>query len=127
MKRPQRLLSLPEFARRLRIFYSLAYSAWISGDLVPDFVSNKQALFDERNLSEKVKGLRSRLTAEDYDELLKRIRPLDASGERERETKGEVINSTLRTKAVTVTTIKPGQSKAFMLAPLPDESSVELP
>jgi hypothetical protein len=100
MKQPQRLLSLPEFAKRVGIFYSLAYSAYQSGDLVPDFVSNKQALFDERNLPETVNGLRRRLSADEFDELLTRIRG-DAFSDAARKSESAAINDALRVTAAT--------------------------
>ena len=102
MNLPERLLSLPELARRLGIFYSVAYRAYQSGELVPNFISNKQALFDQRLLEETARGLRKQLNAEEFDELLIRARRvMVALAAKDDQSDSSATNDTLRFIAAT--------------------------
>jgi hypothetical protein len=72
METPKKVITLLEFARRIRVNYSLVYTARKKGLLTADFVDNSgRPLFDPDRLKENeaVNFLRSLLSAEDFDKL----------------------------------------------------------
>lgn len=75
MNEVNRLLQMPQLARRLGLFYSIIYKAFVSGELQADYaLLNGSPLFEEDKVELALQQLRKRLSAEDFDETLHALR-----------------------------------------------------
>jgi predicted DNA-binding transcriptional regulator AlpA len=101
MNEPERLLQMPQLARRLGVFYSVVYKAFTCGELAADFaLLNGSPLWRESNVERALECLKKRLSAEDFQEAQSRL-PW-----RQAESEGRCVDNTDRRRPIRV--MEPG-------------------
>jgi predicted DNA-binding transcriptional regulator AlpA len=121
MNEPERLLQMPQLARRLGVFYSVVYKAFTCGELSADFaLLNGSPLWKESNVGRALECLKKRLSAEDFQEAQRRL-PF-----RQAESEGRCIDRIDERRPISV--IEPGGAGRVLslgdaLAPPPSVTS----